>query len=202
MKTRINLFNAQLLPPQPRLTLPRLLAVAALLLILLIAVTAVSQWRLDQQQQRLQAEQQRQQQLSQQLALRASELAALQPSLALQNQIKQQQQQLQGLEQIAQLLQQDKFLIEPGYAKLMQDLSASADKQVWLQQFEFANNYLLISGLAQNAAAVPTWIDRLGSRPSLQGRPIRNLLIEGDEQGPVRFTASHQVTAAVSEASQ
>ncbi|WP_298440988.1 PilN domain-containing protein [uncultured Ferrimonas sp.] len=196
MKTRINLYSDTMLPPKPRLTLPLLVGGSVAIVLLLLLVTLLQQWQLGKLTSERDQALQQQQQLTDQVSNLSVELAKLKPSPQLQAQVAQAQATLTGLEQIGELLAQDKFLIEPGFSNLMRDLSVAADQQVWLQQFDVASGQLRLSGAAKTAAAVPAWIDKLGSQESLQGRALSQLRIDGEAGGPVTFEASHGATAA------
>ncbi|QIZ77925.1 PilN domain-containing protein [Ferrimonas lipolytica] len=202
MKTRINLYSATMLPVKPRLTLPLVLGASLLLLVLMLLLGVYHNWQLQQLQQQQQQLTLQKQALTADVAQYSAELAKLTPSLQLQADVAQAQSKLQGLQQIQSLLEHDKFLIEPGFSNLMQDLSKAADKQVWLQEFAVSSGHMRLAGLAQRAAAVPAWIDKLGSQESLRGRALSNLTINGEEGGPVKFEASHQPQALTTKEGQ
>ncbi|GAA4901945.1 PilN domain-containing protein [Ferrimonas pelagia] len=195
MKTRINLFSPQMLPRKPRLTAPVALAVTLMIAALVSGLVYHASQRSAELAGQVDQLRDEQQTLQQQLAVRSRELSGHAADPRLLDAVAQAQAKLQGLQQLAQLLDQDQLLIEPGFSNLMQDLSTSADRQVWLQQFNVARDQLRLIGQAQNATAVPAWIDRLGELPSLQGRALSQLVIDGDGSGPVRFEASHGLPA-------
>ncbi|SHI05477.1 PilN domain-containing protein [Ferrimonas marina] len=191
MKTRINLFSPEMRPAQPRLTLARGLFGCAAALALLVGL---GQWQsLNNQrlQQQLDLAYEQQSELGDELARLSTELASHRPDEQLLTAVAQAKARIDGLARLSQLLDQDELLIQPGFSNLMRDLSNSADRQVWLQQFDVAQAQLRLAGQAQRAAAVPAWIDRLGQQPSLAGRALSRLAIDGDGDGPVRFEASH-----------
>lgn len=195
MKTRINLYSPTMLPPKPRLTLASLSLVALLLIVVMGSAIGVQKWRVSQIEAEREIARVEQQRLADQVLQLSTKLAQQRPSPQLIAAVDQANAKLSGLEQIKDLLAQDKFLIEPGFSNLMNDLSVAADRQVWLQQFDVASGQLRLAGMAQRAAAVPAWIDKLGAQKSLQGRALSKLMIDGEGTGPIRFEASHAFAA-------
>ncbi len=191
MKRRVNLYSPALLPARMRLTLPRLLlATAALVLLTLLWGVQLDREaaRLAQQRLAAQAEEQR---LGAELAALSAQVRAHQPRPELTAAVAQAEARLQGLGRLAEVLDRDALLTQPGFSNLMQDLAQSSDNQVWLEQFELAEQRIRLSGQARRAAAVPAWLERLGQQPSLQGRALSEMSIEGEAGQPVRFLVGH-----------
>ncbi|MBY6187275.1 PilN domain-containing protein [Marinobacter hydrocarbonoclasticus] len=191
MKRRVNLYSPSLLPKRDRLTLPRLLLACAAVVVLSVLTAMLLRYQastLDQQLAEAQAEQNR---VSAELSQVTALLRAHQPRPDLVAQVEQARQRLEGFRRLADVLDRDELLTEPGFSSLMADLATSADNQVWLERFQLARDQVLLSGQARRAAAVPAWLDKLGQQPSLQGRAVSQLSIQGEAGKPVRFTAGH-----------
>ncbi len=191
MKTRINLLQPSLLPVKQRLTLERVgMAVAAVLLVL-VAFIVLLQQQVAGQKEQLTISATQHDLLETEVAELTRKIHLMQPSKPLQMTVQQLKDKHQGLQQVEKLLNNDKFLIEPGFYNLMRDLSAAADQQVWLQNFTVSRGELRVGGLAQRPADVPNWIDKLGLQLSMQGRALSQLELTTEEDGSVRFEASH-----------
>ncbi len=191
MKTRINLLQPSLLPVKQRLTLERVgMAVVAVLLVL-VAFIVLLQQQVAGQKEQLTISATQHDLLETEVAELTRKIHLMQPSKPLQMTVQQLKDKHQGLQQVEKLLNNDKFLIEPGFYNLMRDLSAAADQQVWLQNFTVSRGELRVGGLAQRPADVPNWIDKLGLQLSMQGRALSQLELTTEEDGSVRFEASH-----------
>ncbi|MBY5993140.1 PilN domain-containing protein [Ferrimonas balearica] len=191
MKRSVNLYSPALLPDKARLTLPRLLKAVAAVLVLALALAGQlhrSGDALSAQWDQARAEEQA---LSAELAQLAQQVRAHQPRPELVAAVEQAEARLAAYQRLAQVLDRDALLTQPGFSNLMTDLANSSDNQVWLERFQLAQSSVLLRGQAQRAAAVPAWLDRLGQQPSLQGRSLSQLSIQGEAGKPVHFVAGH-----------
>jgi len=191
MKRRVNLYAASLLPERARLTLSRLLIASVSLLVLLVLTGAVLQYHASELNGQLSAARAELNAHNADLSRVTAQLQARQPRAGLVAEVEMARKRLDSFSRLAQVLDRDALLTQPGFSNLMADLATSADNQVWLQRFQLAQNQVLLSGQARRAAAVPAWLDKLGQQPSLQGRAVSQLSIQGEAGKPVHFTAGH-----------
>lgn len=199
MAQQINLYNPALRRQRELLTLPHVTLAAMTLLLVLLAVGGVFQWRagvvgeqLREVEGRIAAETQRMGDLT----ARATRGGGQQEVAALQQQIAERR-------EILALLQSG-VGVEPGgagFADYLRGLARQSVAGLWLTGFSVARGgeAMEIRGRMVDAARLPDYIRRLNSERNFHGRQFLSLSVERPEAGSAA-TLAPGVPAAVAPA--
>lgn len=148
--------------------------------LLLIIVSVVSEYNLQQQKQQ-------RQDLEQQLQIATAHLEDVQtrfPQKTLDNaltlQLQQAQQQYQNLAQIMELLSDDQSDQALGFSRYLSALADQADRDIWLTRIRFdsINNDISLHGSTFKPEQIPALLQRLQNSPAFKGRHFARLSIK------------------------
>ncbi|MGI2170280.1 PilN domain-containing protein [Shewanella sp. MF05960] len=197
IKTSVNLYTADLLPQQQRLTFTRLAVTLLLLFGLCIAFYGVGSW----QQNQLHAVQQQasndKDQLTAQKTQLEAQIAARKPDSALVAQVELEEQRLDLKIRLKDELGQRKNLISQGYSPMLTDLAAVADANVWLShisisQQDNAPQRIEFEGYGRYPQSIPLWIDRLKNTSTLKGYAFSAMTMDRGDDQPLMFKLTSQ----------
>ncbi|MGL4476314.1 MAG: PilN domain-containing protein [Shewanella sp.] len=199
MKTKINLFNEDLLPPKLLLSFQHLvMGSAALLAIGVLMVTFASYWINHQQQ--LQTQQAIASELQTQVQTMERQLAERKPDPALVAEVDLLTQRLRVKQLLLTELDRRSTITSEGFSPLMTELASVPQQGVWLSKIEVQGQAVSLYGFALKAENVPTWIDELKQTSSLQGYAFSAMTMLRDDAKPLSFSLTSQPEAPVAAA--
>ena len=176
MKQQVNLFSAALLPAQPVLPLRDLGIYSAVLLALMLLLTAAFSYLSQQQLQTVQALQLQQQQLQQQAETLQLALLQRQPDSQLQQQLLlAQQDQLRRQALLQFLLQQQNGT---RFSPVLTALVKIDRPELWLERFSLSSNGSSWQGLTQQPASVALWLNELSQVNELKGQQFQQVQLQ------------------------
>ncbi|MFT6896128.1 MAG: Tfp pilus assembly protein PilN [Paraglaciecola sp.] len=197
MKTRINLFVADLQPRLQVLTLPFVFTVWAILAFIMGTVYYVQSTLEAQQQQELAAvEQQKQQQdtlvkgLQEQLSGRKED-----PSLV-QN-ISQQHRDIDLKQQVLVHLAGQESFKSNGFSDVMLGLAEHHQTGLWLTRVRLDENNVSIEGAAADSASIPKWVSKLGLTRHFSGQQFSTTTFYRDAAQQLHFTLNSRSASDV-----
>lgn len=190
MKQTINLFRADLLPPQPLLDLRRLLFVILAVWIVMVG------WRVTLEimdlslRSQLTQVQSLQQQRQSELAAVAQQVAQLRVDPELPRTIRALEAELQNkrgvLSQFGHLDDMQMF----DYAALLTELAQSHKDGVWLKRIHENNGVLNLYGGTSDPAVLPSWIQSFRSKSHLSEREFGNIRITREDDNALSFSVT------------
>lgn len=187
MKHNINLFQADLIPERPWLTLPRLLIILLIIVGILLLLNGYSSLQLRQlnaelqQQTNIRSElQNKSTQLTRQIAgLRADPRLESQV-MALDAEIRIRQSLIAEFQRRGQMTRQD-------YAGLLTDLARIDYEGLWLTRIQQRQGQIRLHGLTVDAGYLPTWMQDFNKSPMLSQRQFNMVTLKRDQQQLLSF---------------
>ncbi|MDE3208943.1 MAG: PilN domain-containing protein [Pseudomonadota bacterium] len=179
MSQSVNLYNSQLLPPPPLLTLGRVGWITVLIVVLGVigfVYLALQQHHLDA---RLKIERR---QLLEKQNLLAMREQALSPEKAIKKELAEARLQLSRQKRLDAIIHDARLGDRRGYSRYLLAIANRSLPGVWLTRIdiEAENNGLDLEGYALNARLVPEYIDSLKSEKALQGKKFSTLEVSAD----------------------
>ncbi|GGQ15202.1 fimbrial assembly protein [Shewanella litoralis] len=197
IKTSVNLYTADLIPPQQRLTFMRLAMTLLLLLGLSVAFYGIGSWQQNQLHIVHQQASADKDQLTAQKTQLEAQIAARKPDSALVAQVELEEQRLDLKTRLKDELSQRKNLISQGYSPMLTDLAAVADANVWLShisiiQQDNAPQKIEFEGFGRHPQSIPLWIDRLKNTSTLKGYAFSAMTMDRGDDQPLMFKLTSQ----------
>lgn len=192
MKHSINLYTDALKPKAELVTLTRITLLVALLLLIMLVLRGSYAW----QEQRLSSEQR---QLDTQLTEQRREMTQLaqqqsaqraQPELA--QRVDNLQQQLHLQQALARELESRGGFNQSNYARILRDLSAIHQSDLWLTHIEKDQGRLVLKGQTLSSANLPRWMSRFDQVESLRGHHFAVVALERDDSDVIQFELRSQ----------
>lgn len=185
---QINLYLPELRPSEERLT-ARTAALGAAVVLVLLILSGLWSWGQNLRHQNRLAELQQSAQLIDQSIVALSQ--SLPPSQAalLQRELDELQQQRNRRLRIYSLINAQNLGNSKGFSALMTALARQHQHGISLSAFHFmaGGEMVAMRGLAQEAAAVPRYIQRLQTEPALHGSAFGHLTVERQQTGLMAF---------------
>lgn len=187
MKNRINLYIPELRPQKDPLSLAKLLITSGVVLSAVLVVSSILTTQVVQVKKALKAEQviAEQQQAS---------LNQLQAQLEQKQNKSKYAQELKIIEsEIAHKKLMFDFIAERSeadavyFASVMTDLARFHDSRIWLTEFKLSHGNVKLAGVAQNASALPYWLDSLKQSDFFSGQSFSVMEFE-QKNSAVSFT--------------
>jgi Tfp pilus assembly protein PilN len=197
-KHSINLLQADLLPKQALVTLPRVVMVWSVVCLIMLSWSLINNYQADQ------------------LTTQFKELSRIKSNqdnllVQLEEQIKTNRADPRVIEELAMLkhlLKNKKVLhgelTDPthtsvaGFASAMTELSSMHHKDVSLQHVNITYKDLTFSGLARSPEAVPAWLAKFESSKFLSGKSFVNFTLNENKQKLTEFLVSSKAAAGES----
>ncbi|RUO26689.1 hypothetical protein CWE09_08310 [Aliidiomarina minuta] len=192
MKHSINLYTDALRPVRELVTLARVAALVALLLLIMLILRGSYAW----QEQRLSSEQrQLEAQLTEQ-RVELTQLARQQSAQRVQPELQQRvdnlQQQLDLQQALARELESRGGFSQANYARILRDLSAIHQPDLWLTHIEKDQGRLVLRGQTLSSANLPRWMSRFDQVESLRGHQFAVVALERDDSDVIQFELRSQ----------
>jgi len=195
-KYTINLLQAELLPEQVLLTLPRVVAVWGAVFFVMVAWSMLASY----QQQTLTAQQNV---LEKVKASQTKELSMLTQQLAtrkVDNKLAEKLATIKLLMANKQAfhakLTDSKQTYVAGFATAMTELAQMHRQDIRLQSIKINNNSMTFSGLALNPKAVPAWLAGFENSLLLSGKTFGHFKLSENEQNITEFVVSSKMQGA------
>ncbi|WP_394129326.1 PilN domain-containing protein [Shewanella maritima] len=193
MKTRINLYSANLLPPKLRLSLKRLVMFTVAVVAICAICLSLMLWQQSSyEQQRTQVAAEKES-LDMKKAQLEAQIAARKPNADLVAKVELEQKRLEIKRLLKVELSARKDMISRGYSPLLVDLAQAADDSVWLSQIYVAKGQYSFAGFGSSAQSIPLWIERLKTTQTLQGYSFASMTMNRGDDQPLAFTLTSQV---------
>lgn len=190
IKNKINLLQAELFPAPPLLTLPKVAAIWAVLLFLMIIWSVATQINFKSSAQtydKLLSQKQEKQQQTQKLE---SQLKNRQVSPELRKSLSILQLVIQHKDSLLNELTDSNDTFAGGFVMAMNDLSLMHHKDIRLQQIQINAQDMSFKGLARTPQAVPAWLDGFKNSRLLSGKSFSNFKLKKNEQNITEFVVS------------
>jgi Tfp pilus assembly protein PilN len=194
-KNSINLLQAELLPKQAAVTLPRVVALWSVVFLFMLSWTFLNQYQVSTLSTKHSA-------LSQEKAKQTKLLAQLQ------DKIKANRASSKVIEELAMLksfLKNKNVLLgeltDPthtsvaGFASSMTELSMMHHNDISLQHVNITYQDLTFSGVARTPEAVPAWLAKFETSKFLSGKSFINFSLNENEEKLTEFLVSSKVNA-------
>ncbi len=189
-KYSINLFQAELLPEQPALTLNKVVSFWALALVVMVFLSFLSSYQSQQNAAALKVlraseaqNKQRLTELEQQITATRTD-SVLVERLALMKSMIINKQALHG-----QLTDNSRTYVQ-GFSGAMTELSSLHNDNVSLQAITISNDDLTFAGIARKPEAVPAWLDAFEQSTLLSGKAFVNFKLQENENNLTEFVVS------------
>ena len=194
-KNSINLLQAELLPKQAAVTLPRVVTLWSVVFLFMLSWTFLNQYQVSTLSTKHSA-------LSQEKTKQTKLLAQLQ------DKIKANRASSKVIEELAMLksfLKNKNVLLgeltDPthtsvaGFASSMTELSMMHHKDISLQHVNITYQDLTFSGVARTPEAVPAWLAKFETSKFLSGKSFINFSLNENEEKLTEFLVSSKVNA-------
>ena len=197
MKTRINLYVADLQPRLQVLTLSFVFTVWAILAFIMGTVYYIQSTGEAQQQQQLAAvEQQRQQQNDIVMGLQ-EQLSGRKEDHSLVKNIAQQHLDIDVKKRVLVHLASQESLKSNGFSDLMLGLAEHHQTGLWLTRVRLDEKNVTIEGAAADPAAIPKWVSKLGLTRHFSGQQFSTTTLYRDAAQQLHFTLSSRSASDV-----
>lgn len=196
-KHRINLLQAELLPKKVFLTLNNVVKLWIALLILMLALGALSQYRADglvKQQQVLQSDNTR---LTDKLATLEEAISQHKPSEQLLSKLAILQMDIANKKLLQKQLVDDQGSYITGFARAMSDLSSFHSSDISLSQVIINPNEITFSGIARSAEAVPRWLAKFEKSTVLSNKEFSHFSMKENDDKFIEFTVSSSLNSQI-----
>lgn len=203
MKHSINLFQADLVPEQPWLTVQRILLAMLVVVLVLAAVRGVSEWQLSAARSELSQLQQQRSSAQQQISELGTQAAARRPDPRLEREIVRLEATVQTRQALLAELQRRGQLSRLDYAQLLTDLARLQRDGLWLTRIQQQQQQVTLHGKATDAGLLPEWMQSFQLAPSLADRRFTMVELKRDDADILNFVlqsssaASQQVVIPV-----
>ena len=200
IKTRVNLYTADLLPQKQRLTFSRMMITVAVLVCCSLLVYVIGVWHeIELQAEKRQATAKQNQLVTQKTQLE-QQLAKRKPDADLIAKVELEQQRLSLKQLLKDELSQRKALISQGYSPILTDLAKVADASVWLSRISIEQQLadpqrIEFEGYGRYPQSIPLWIDRLKMTSTLKGYAFSAMTMNRGEDKPLAFKLTSQPAA-------
>jgi len=191
-KTRINLYDASLLPLRQSLTLAALGRALTLILLLGLSAMALLYWQQLQLQGQVRLQEQRKQQLDSDKQQQEQALARHKAEPGLIQQVELEAAQLELKQRLLTELGMRKQLTSHGFAPLLQELAQAADGSLWLDGIMAEEGKYRFSGYTLKPASVPLWVERLKQSETLKGQSFAAMTMSRGEDKPLGFVLTSE----------
>ncbi len=189
-KHSINLLQAELFPEQPLLTLTRVVSLWAVLLIIMLVWTAVTEVNYRQSAAKydgLLKNKKQKTKLAQKLETQLHNRKASATLIQNLNAIKL---VLQHKDALLSKLSDSNETFAGGFVMAMNDLSAMHHKDIRLQTISINANDMSFTGLARTPQAVPAWLAGFKNSQLLSGKAFVHFKLVKNEQNITEFVVS------------
>jgi len=194
-KNSINLLQADLLPEQPLVTLPRVVTLWSVVLLVMLSWAYLNDYQATK------------------LALKQQELSRTKNNqdnllAQLQDKVKANRADSKVIEELAMLkmfLKSKNVLLSElsdpshtsvaGFAASMTELSSMHHKDISLQHVNITHQDLTFSGVARTPDAVPAWLAKFESSKFLSGKSFINFSLNENEQELTEFLVSSKASS-------
>ena len=187
MKNRINLYLPELRPQKDPLSLLKLLIISGVVLSIMLVASSILTTQVLQVKKALKAEQLRAEQ-------QQTSLGQLQVQLEQKQNKSKFAQDLKIIEsEIAHKRLMFDFISARSkadavyFANVMTDLARFHDNRIWLTEFKISHGNIKLAGVAQNASALPHWLDGLKQSDFFSGQSFSVMEFE-QKNNTVLFT--------------
>ncbi|WP_440876254.1 PilN domain-containing protein [Thalassotalea sp. PLHSN55] len=183
-KYSINLFQAELIPEQPLLTLGRVVSLWVFVLVVMVLLATYSAVEFDTSTKQLKQLQASQKQNKQYLSDLEAQLQAKRSDPELTNRLALLKSVIGHKQALHNQLTDNNRTYVQGFSVAMSELSSLHHRDISLQQVTITNDDMTFSGLARRPEAVPAWLSGFEQSELLSGKSFVNFkLAESEEQG-------------------
>jgi Tfp pilus assembly protein PilN len=188
MKQRINLYLSDLRPVKDPLSLNNIALSWAIVLVICIGYMGILMYvNKDLTQELTKVKRNLTQQTAQVNELQAA-LAVKQDKTFLSQQLNKFKKEYQHKEMMLKYISDKNNEDKISYADVMSDLAQFHHSDVWLTEFQFLNNEIVLKGLTQSPSKLPYWFDGLKQSAFFSGKSFSVLeFTHVDEQSKVEF---------------
>ncbi|ATC93205.1 PilN domain-containing protein [Pseudoalteromonas tunicata] len=176
MKTRINLYLAELRPKKDPLSLNRVTVFLLTLLLVMVLLSSVLKTKVVAQQKMLQNQQQLVAEQQATLTELQTALARKQDKNVLSQQLAQIKAEIQHKQLVMEFISTHEQTIL--YAEVMEDLARLHDPLIWLTGFKFNNQHIILEGQTDEPAQIPHWLDGLKASSYFSGKLLSEMKFE------------------------
>ncbi|MCH8492842.1 MAG: PilN domain-containing protein [Idiomarina sp.] len=187
MKHSINLFQADLIPEQPWLTLPRILFVILLLIVALVAAKGVMSWQVSGLQSELATATAQRANAQQQITQLGGQLAAIRPDARLQAEVLRLEAEVLTRQRLLAELQRRGQLDQHDYASLLSDLARLHRDGLWLTRIQQRQGSVILHGKAVDASLLPLWMQQFKTAATLSASRFNMVELKRDDQDILNF---------------
>lgn len=196
MKHSINLFQADLVPEQPWLTVQRILIALLVVVVVLVAMRGISEWQLSGARSELNQLQQQRVSAQQQVSELGSQVAARRPDPRLERDIVRLEATVQTRQALLAELQRRGQLSRLDYAQLLTDLARLQRDGLWLTRIQQQQQQVTLHGKAVEAGLLPEWMQSFQLTPSLADRRFTMVELKRDEADMLNFVLQSSSAAS------
>jgi hypothetical protein len=189
-KYSINLFQDELIPQKPWLTLTTVYMVWGLSLLAMIAWGVINYLHIEKLQVTHQQFSLQKKQLQQQVSQLEKQLITHQPSAELSQQLVQLKTVYQYKTALNKRLTDNTQLYVSGFAAAMTELAQHHHEDIRLQQVSIQPDNMLFKGLAKKPDAVPQWLSGFKSSQFLAGMSFSHFKLIENKQHLTEFVVS------------
>lgn len=187
MKHSINLFQADLIPERPWLTLHRILLAVALIIVVILLFRAHAAVQLSQLNAELQQHTAERAQAQQQISELSREVSALRPDLNVQSRLLEYEAEIQTRQQLIGEFQRRSQIRRHHYAGLLTDLARLHLEGIWLTRIQQQDGQILLHGKTLNAGLLPLWMQSFAQSDVLSQRQFNMVELKRDERELLSF---------------
>lgn len=192
MKTRINLYVADLHPRLQVLTLPFMFTVWAILTLIMGTVYYVQSSQETQQQQQLVAVEQQVQQQSHIVIGLQEQLSGRKEDQSLVKNITRQHLGIDLKKRVLVHLEGQESFKSNGFSDLMLGLAEHHQTGLWLTRVRLDGKNISIEGAATYSATIPKWVSKLGLTRHFLGQQFSTTTLYRDAAQQLHFTLNSQ----------
>lgn len=194
MKTRINLYAAELQPRLQVLTLTFVLTIWVILALIMGSVFYVQSAHQDRQQQKLATLEQQNQQQEDLLLSQQEQLSARKDDPSLVQSIEQNQHDIALKQRVLAHLAGQESLKSNGFSDLMLGLAEHHQSGLWLTRVSLDEKKVRIEGSAADSVTIPIWVSKLGQTRHFSGQEFSTTKLFRDAAQQLHFTLNSQTT--------
>lgn len=189
-KYRINLFQDELIPDTPLLTLPRMLwlwLIVGLMMFGLASMLSYQESSLGSQAFDMQSQKRQQDEKIEELKLA---MANHKPSAKLTAKLQTLQDLIANKKNVYGYLTNTEESYIDGFAKAMSDLALVHSRNISLTKISIDEQHVSFVGVARSADAVPAWLSKFEQSKVLSGRLFNHFELSENENNLIEFSVS------------
>jgi len=189
-KYRINLFQDELIPDTPLLTLPRVLWLWLIVAVIMFGLASVSNYqeaRLNSQAFDIQSKKRQQ---DDKIAALTLDMTNHKPNAQLTAKLQTLQDLIANKKNVYSYLTNTEESYIDGFAKAMSDLALVHSRNISLTQINIDEQHVSYGGVARSADAVPAWLSKFEQSKVLSGRLFNHFELTENERKLIEFSVS------------